>query len=91
MYSKPKRYENEAYLAFIRQQPCHICRAPGTNHPHHVETRGAGGSDLRAIPLCPLHHQEIHVVGVQTFAMKYRLEYIEVWAGLWEKFIRELM
>lgn len=68
---KVKRYLNEDYLNYIREQKCLEC---GNNaEPHHWKTRGAGGSDLLAIPLCRRHHVEIGQIGSRFFD-KYNWE-----------------
>jgi hypothetical protein len=91
MIEKPKRYESEAFLRFVRTQPCVVCESAnyGEVDAHHVETRGSGGSDLSAIPLCRMHHTEIHMVGVDTFARRHRVFYDQVKLQLLDKFIRE--
>ena len=56
-YPKPKRYQDKAYLAYIRKQACVIlgCRSRPV-YPHHTISRGAGGSDLLTLPVCLEHH-----------------------------------
>lgn len=41
---------------------------------HHIKTRGSGGSDSEnnQMPLCAKHHTEVHKIGLNTFAKKYR-------------------
>jgi len=41
-----------------------------TGAPHHIRSRGAGGSDELGnfLSLCSKHHIEIHMMGWQTFA-----------------------
>lgn len=62
---------SEAYLEYVRNQPCYICRSAA--EPHHVLPGGTGvkGSDFGCIPLCRRHHQEIHTAGRDTFSKKY--------------------
>lgn len=47
------------YLAWVRQQPCCNCDAPGPSDPHHEGKRGVSQkcSDLLAVPLCRRCHQ----------------------------------
>ena len=68
---------NPGYLKHIRNQSCAVCGVLEVD-PHHVKTRGSGGSDLDAIPLCRHHHQEFHHIGVDTFQEKYQLDYREI-------------
>ena len=48
----------------------------GNPEPHHLKTRGAGGSDdyENIMPLCRKHHTEIHSSGKNRFVEKYRLQ-----------------
>jgi len=57
-HPKPVRYVDEDYLAFLRNQPCVVygCARWTGNQPHHTISRGAGGSDLLALPVCAEHH-----------------------------------
>lgn len=50
---------------------CIICGTQGENH--HVKTRGSSGTDdyYNLMPLCREHHQNIHFIGLTTFASKY--------------------
>ena len=97
MITKPNRYKNGAFLAFVRTLNCCACDnlvhsgrgVDGIVEAHHVETRGAGGSDLKAIPLCRKHHSEIHMVGVDTFAKRHGMVYQELHYYLLNKFIME--
>jgi hypothetical protein len=62
--AKPVRRRSKAHLRFVGTQPCLICtRAP--SDPHHLkfaQTRGLGikVSDEFTVPLCRVHHQELH-------------------------------
>lgn len=55
-----------------------VCNLPGPNDPHHVRVRGNAGvgqkpSDFFTIPLCRVHHDEIHKHGSTTFEQKYQV------------------
>ena len=63
MFPKPTRLRDEKYLDWIRAQPCAVCLKYGAE-PHHMQTRGAGGSDHLVVPLCRLHHTMIHTIGL---------------------------
>ncbi len=53
------------YLDWIRTLPCLLCGKPGPSDPHHTASGGMGltGSDYSAIPVCRVHHTEIHNTG----------------------------
>jgi hypothetical protein len=65
--SEPKRIRSKEHLRFVANQPCLICgRTP--SHAHHVrfaQSRGLGlkVSDEFTVPLCAIHHSEIHSMG----------------------------
>ena len=60
-------------LDLIRNLACLVCRNSAPNDPHHIKTKGSGGSDslTNLMPLCRLHHSEIHTMGLTSFAKKY--------------------
>jgi hypothetical protein len=71
----------KAYLDYIRSMPCLVQGRDcyGKVEPHHLQSRGAGGSDFLAIPLCSGHHTGgIHVMGIDTFARHYGIDYEKV-------------
>jgi hypothetical protein len=62
--SEPKRIRCKEHLRYVASQPCVICgRLP--SHPHHVryaQSRGIGlkVSDEFVVPLCAIHHPQLH-------------------------------
>jgi hypothetical protein len=60
----PRRYRNREHLRTIATQPCLICgRKP--SDPHHLRyaqprALGRKASDEFAVPLCRMHHREVH-------------------------------
>ena len=72
------------YIDFIRKQPCLIGeRCLGMNHAHHVQNYNNHGmglkpKDIYCIPLCFLHHAELHQKGKYTFYKKYNLDIDEI-------------
>jgi hypothetical protein len=95
---KPKRYENEEYLEFIRKQPCcveHVgCRPVSSkkrSDPHHVKSKKSGGSDLESVPMCRFIHGDIHNIGVITFQTKYQVDLRDVQIDCLQKFVEEEM
>ncbi len=68
---------NPGYLKHLRQQSCAVCGVLEVE-PHHAKTRGAGGSDLDAVPLCRHHHREFHQIGQGSFQEKYQFDFRDV-------------
>ena len=66
MLHKPTRDRDEGYLDFVRGLPCGVCLS-GESDPHHLQSRGAGGSDYTSIPLCRRHHSGLHAMGYTKF------------------------
>ena len=66
------------HLAWVRSLPCAV-RAPscGTrSHAHHVRQGTGGGTgckpdDRHTVPLCPIHHLELHQHGAATFQARH--------------------
>ncbi|MCK1144550.1 DUF968 domain-containing protein [Providencia stuartii] len=63
---KPKlqRWTNDKYLQWVKSQPCCVCGAT-SDDAHHLIGHGQGGMgtkahDLFTIPLCRIHHCELH-------------------------------
>jgi hypothetical protein len=60
----PKAADNLAYLAWIRQQGCVVCRAHGLKQVSRTEAAHVGRrgllqrcSDFETLPLCTNHHR----------------------------------
>ena len=43
----------------------------GPIDPHHVRSRGAGGTARDLVPLCRIHHSMFHTFGRHTFDEKF--------------------
>ena len=61
---KPQRWINDNYLQWVKSQPCCVCGATADD-AHHLIGYGQGGMgtkahDLFTIPLCRIHHSELH-------------------------------
>jgi hypothetical protein len=63
----PRRYRNREHLRYVAQQACLVCgRKPSDpHHLRHVQPRALGrrASDEFAVPLCRVHHREVHRAG----------------------------
>ena len=86
--AKPRRVTDEGFLTFVRSRYCCVpgCVAPDTD-PHHTKSRGSGGSDYTAIPLCRVHHNEIHVIGSWRFETLRGLGLATVSINLLEEYL----
>ncbi|HBY5838878.1 TPA: DUF968 domain-containing protein, partial [Klebsiella pneumoniae] len=61
---KLKRWECQKYLQWVKSQPCCVC-GQQADDPHHIIGHGTGGTgtkahDIFTIPLCRIHHDELH-------------------------------
>src|SRR5947209_2057607 len=65
--SKPLRLRDRHHLKFVGTQPCLACgRSPAdAHHLKFAQQRGMGlkVSDEFTVPLCRLHHRELHRYG----------------------------
>src|SRR5262249_27848242 len=65
--AEPRRYRNRDHLRAVARQACLICgRTP--SDPHHLRyaqprALGRKASDEFVVPLCRVHHREVHRVG----------------------------
>ena len=63
----PRRYRNREHLRSIVKMPCLVCgRKP--SDPHHLQfaqprALGRKASDEFTVPLCRMHHREVHRAG----------------------------
>ena len=82
-YCKKKGYSIEYANYWAQHLFCEIC-GYHADPPHHIRTRGAGGSDETSnlLSLCTAHHTEAHTIGVTSFANKYE--------KFWEKILTAL-
>ena len=64
-------------MKYQTNKPCIVC-GKSPSDLHHIKSRGAGGDDSLSnlLPLCRLHHIEIHKIGRKTFALKYKIKKI---------------
>jgi hypothetical protein len=88
--SKPIPERNRDHLRFVAAQPCLICgRTP--SDPHHVqfaEQRAMGRkvSDRFVVPICRLHHRELHRRGNEhDWWQNQEIDPLPAAASLWAK------
>jgi len=85
---KPVRERDRDHLRFVAAQPCLVCgRIP--SDPHHLkfaEQRAMGRkvSDRFAVPICRLHHRELHRGGSEhAWWQRYGIDPLATAATLW--------
>jgi ERF superfamily len=88
--AKPRRYRNKHHLRYVARQACLICgRKP--SDPHHLrysQPRALGRkvSDEFTVPLCRVHHREVHHVGnEQKWWRLAGIDPLGVARALWDK------
>ena len=87
--SKPVRERDRDHLRFVATQPCLICgRAPSDAHHVKFAERPAMGrkvSDKFTVPVCRLHHRELHRRGNERAWWQSRgIDPLPVAASLWQ-------
>jgi hypothetical protein len=87
---KPARERDLDHLKFVAAQPCLVCgRTP--SDPHHIkfaEQRAMGRrvSDRFTVPICRLHHRELHRRGNErAWWHKQGIDPLSAAASLWAK------
>ena len=88
--SKPVRERDREHLKFVAAQPCLVCgRTP--SDPHHIkfaEQRAMGRrvSDRFTVPICRLHHRELHRRGNErAWWQRQGIDPLAIAATLWGK------
>jgi hypothetical protein len=86
--SKPVRERDRNHLRFVASQPCLVCgRSP--SDPHHIKfaeqpAMGRKVSDRFTVPLCRLHHRELHRRGNErAWWQIHTIDPLPVAARLW--------
>jgi hypothetical protein len=88
--SEPKRIRCKQHLHFVASQPCVICgRSP--SHAHHVRYAQSRGLSLKVsdeftVPLCAIHHHDIHTTGKEREWWQERnIDPLTVASRLWQQ------
>jgi hypothetical protein len=86
----PRRYRNREHLRHVAQQPCLICgRKP--SDPHHLRymqprALGRKASDEFVVPLCRVHHREVHRIrDEQAWWKTAGIDALKVALQLWRR------
>jgi ERF superfamily len=88
--SKPVRERDRNHLRFVISQPCLVC-GRGPSDAHHLkfaEQRAMGRkvSDKFTVPVCRLHHRELHRRGDErAWWDKQEIDPLPIAAALWER------
>jgi hypothetical protein len=88
--SKPVRERDRNHLRFVASQPCLVC-GRGPSDAHHLkfaEQRAMGRkvSDRFSVPICRLHHRELHRRGDEpAWWDKQGIDPLPIAAALWER------
>ena len=88
--AEPKRLRDKAHLKFVASQPCLVCgRQP--SDPHHLRfaqprAMGLKVSDEFTVPLCRIHHRQLHQVGNEAVWWEdLQINASEIARGLWQQ------
>jgi hypothetical protein len=87
--SEPKRIRSKEHLRFVAGQPCLICgRSP--SHAHHIRFAQSRGLSLKVsdeftVPLCAIHHHNIHTTGKEREWWQERnIDPLKIANALWQ-------
>lgn len=69
----------------VRSLPCCACGSRSQIHPHHVRSRGAGGTAADLAPLCMTCHDRVHTMGRLSFEAAHGIDLAAVAAELWAR------
>jgi hypothetical protein len=88
--SKPVRERDRNHLRFVSTQPCLVCgRTP--SDAHHIKFAGQRAmgrkvSDKFTVPICRLHHRELHRRGNEpTWWENQGIDPLPIAASLWKR------
>lgn len=87
---KPVRERDRHHLRFVAKQPCLVCARTPTD-AHHLkfaELRALGRkvSDRFTVPICRLHHRELHRRGDERpWWESHGIDPLPIAAALWER------
>jgi len=90
LIGEPKRHRDKTHLSFVASQPCLVC---GREHSdaHHLRfaqprALGLKVSDEFVVPLCRIHHRQIHQVGNELDWWKSNnIDPMPIAQSLWER------
>jgi ERF superfamily len=87
-WPEPRRVRDKAHIKFVCKQPCLVCsRRPAD--PHHLRfaqhpALGRKVSDEFTVPLCRVHHREVHRCGDESeWWTRFGVDPLAVASALW--------
>ncbi len=85
---EPKRLRDQGHLRYVAQQPCLVCgRAPSqAHHLRFAQPRAMARkvSDEFTVPLCAIHHHELHMRGNElAWWIDRNVDPLPIAADLW--------
>lgn len=87
-FPKERRARDKEHLRYVARHPCLVCgRAPA--HAHHVKfaqprATGLKVSDEFTVPLCAVHHDELHKTGDErVWWAQHALDPLKIAERLW--------
>ena len=88
--SEPRRIRSKEHLRFVARQACLICgRIPSqAHHIRYAQPRGLAlkVSDEFTVPLCAIHHTEIHATGDERqWWGDHKIDPLPIAHGLWRE------
>ena len=87
--AEPRRHRNKEHLRFVAKQACLVCgrERSDAHHLGFMQPRALGRkvSDEFTVPLCRIHHREVHRVSDEpAWWKRMGIEPVEVARKLWE-------
>jgi hypothetical protein len=91
LINRPIRRREPLHLKFVGQQPCLLCsRTPSdAHHLKFAQPRALGRkvSDEFTVPLCRIHHRQLHESGNEVaWWIDMDIDPLPIAQGLWEEF-----
>ncbi len=69
---------SDEYLRFVRRFGCLVCEGPAeAHHAFGFHPLSDKSSDFTSIPLCAVHHRELHRRGRSTFERMHELKFVD--------------
>jgi ERF superfamily len=87
-FGEPRRLRNKVHLKFVASQPCLVCgRSPAdAHHLRFTQPRAMGlkVSDEFTVPLCRVHHRDVHSHGDEVaWWQKRAIDPLDTSRALW--------